>query len=149
MNYPVGELVGKGNSPFDFSSKVQEFADKRFNGYVILSVRGHFIEDGIVFFREGTILGCIVECLAAERTVKGDEAFSFFLNETKGNGFFQVVSLERSQVDLVVAFDEKLLVSKIDLKDLPKMLPSNFLPKFEKPASSKSTLDAYGLSELK
>ncbi len=149
MNFPVGEVVAKGDVPFDFVSKAQELLDNRFNGYLILSVKGNFIEEGALFFREGVIFACIVECLGAEKTVKGSEAFPFFLNETKGLGFFQCVGLTRSQVDLVTAFDEKLLTNKIDLKDIPRMIPSAFSPRFSRAQSQKSALDAYGLGELK
>lgn len=149
MNFPVGNVEGKGIVPFDFSVKAQDLFIKSFTGYLVLSVRGHFVEEGAVFFREGVIVACIAECLAAKRTLKGNESLEFFFNQTKGKGFFHLVSLTRSQVDLVTAFDEKLLVNKIDLKELPKMIPSVFSVKFEKPISEKSALEAYGLSELK
>ncbi len=149
LNFPVGEVNSKGTVPFDFLLKAQDFLSKSFNGYLVLSVKGHFVEEGAIFFKGGEITACIVECLAAERTLKGNEALEFFFNQTKGRGFFHIVSLTRSQVDLVTAFDEKLLVNKIDLKELPKILPSVFSVKFEKPISEKSALEAYGLSELK
>jgi acetylornithine/succinyldiaminopimelate/putrescine aminotransferase len=57
-----------------------------------------------------------------KKLIKGDEAFSYFFKQTKGKGFFHLVELSRSQVDLVTAFDEKLvLVNKIPLKDIPKL----------------------------
>jgi hypothetical protein len=149
LNFPVGEVVDKGNVPFDFIQKVQELLSKSFNGYLVISVRGHFVEEGALFFKGGEIIACAVECLAAERTLKGNEALEFFYNQTKGRGFFHLVGLTRSQVDLVTAFDEKLLVNKIDLKELPKTLPLVFSVKFEKNIGEKSALDAYGLSELK
>jgi hypothetical protein len=149
LNFPVGEVTDKGITPFDFVQKAQELLSKSFNGYLVLSVRGHFIEEGAIFFKGGEIIACTVECLAAERTLKGNEALEFFYNQTKGRGFFHLVGLTRSQVDLVTAFDEKLLVNKIDLKELPKLLPSVFSVKFEKQINEKSALEAYGLSELK
>ena len=149
MNFPVGEVAEKGSVPFDFSIKAQELLSKAFNGYLVLSVRGHFVEEGAIFFKGGEITACIVECLSAERTLKGNDALEFFFNQTKGKGFFHLVSLTRSQVDLVTAFDEKLLVNKIDLKELPKLIPSVFSVKFEKQISEKNVLEAYGLSELK
>ena len=148
VNYPVGEVISKGDAPFDFLQKAQGLSEKNFNGYIVLAVRGSLIEEGVLFFREGFVFACAVECLAAEKTLKGQEALDFFFNQTRGSGFFQVISLERSQVDLVTAFDEKLLLPKIDLKELPKMLPSAFSPRFSKPLTSKSVLEAYGLSEL-
>jgi hypothetical protein len=149
LNFPVGDILGKGSIPIDFVSMAQDLSSKAFNGYLILSVKGNFVEEGIIFFKSGLIIGCIVECLAVERTLKGNDALEFFFNQTKGKGFFHLVELTRSQVDLITAFDEKLLVNKIDLKELPKSIPSVFSVKFEKLLDSKSPLEVYGLSELK
>ncbi|MCX6803904.1 MAG: hypothetical protein NTY48_05030 [Candidatus Diapherotrites archaeon] len=150
MNFPVGEVPDRGDVPLDIVAKVGELSSMRFNGYLVIAVRGQFVEEGILFFREGEIIACIVECLAIEKTFKGKDALEFFFNQTKGFGYFQCVSLSKSQVDLVTAFDEKLLLgSKIDLKDIPKLLPSAFSPKFYRLPSQKSTLDVFGLGDLK
>lgn len=149
MNFPVGAVLFKGEVPFDLVLTVQKLSEKKFNGYLILTVRGHFIEEGVLFFRDGEINASIVECLAIGSTIKGTEALDYFFNQTKGLGFYQCVELTRSQVDLITAFDEKLLASKIVLKDLPKMIPIAFLPKFERTDEKKSALEAYGLGELK
>jgi hypothetical protein len=149
MNFPVGSIVLKGDVPFDFVSFAEKLSIKNFNGYIVQSVRKSFVEEGVLFFREGQICACIVECLAVQRVVKGEEALDFFLNQTKGEGFFQCIELTRSQVDLVTAFDEKLLTNKIVLKELPKRIPSTFSPKFERSEGKVSALDSYGLGELK
>jgi hypothetical protein len=149
LNFPVGSVLSKGDSPFDFVSKAWEFAEKQFNGYVILSVSGHYIEEGAVFFKEGELIGCIVECLAVGKTIKGVEALPYFYNETQGAGFYHCVELSKSQVDLVTAFDEKILVPKINLKELANSIPSAFSPKFERLEAQKSVLDTYGLGGLK
>jgi len=149
MNFPVGGVVSKGEAPFDLASVSQELFEKKFNGYLILSVRGELVEEGALFFREGEIVACIVECLAIERTLKGNESLEFFFNQTKGSGFYQCVELTRSQVDLIMAFDEKLLINKIALKELPKLIPSVFSPRFERPTGKQDALFAYGLGELK
>lgn len=141
-------MLFKGDVPLDIVSVSQKLLDKKFNGYLILTIRGHFIEEGVLFFRDGEIAGAIVECLALENTIKGPEAVSYFLNETKGVGFYHCIELTRSQVDLITAFDEKLLAPKIVLKDLPKMIPNAFLPKFERAGEKKSALETYGLGEL-
>ena len=149
MNFPVGLVVSKGQLPNDFSALAGQLNSKRFSGYVIQSVKSHYIEEGTLFFREGEAVACVAECLALGRTVKGKEAFDFFLNQTKGMGFFQAVELTRSQVDLVTAFDEKLLLGdKINLKDLPKLIPIAFSGKFEPEARGADLLESYGLGEL-
>ena len=62
-----------------------------------------------------------------------------------------MIELSRSQVDLVTAFDDKLLlVNKIPLKDIPKMIPDVYEPQFvEEVVESELDLDKYGLGELK
>lgn len=149
MNFPVGSVASKGEVPYDVSFFANQFFDKKFNGYLIQSVRGSLVEEGVLFFRDGEICACIVECLAMERTVKGNEALDFFFNQTRGQGFYQCIELTRSQVDLVTAFDELLLVNKIVLKELPKSIPSSFSTKFERATGKIDALEAYGLSELK
>ncbi|MFA6268269.1 MAG: hypothetical protein WCW13_00215 [archaeon] len=149
MNFPVGPVISKGNVTYNITDVAGQLVSKSFNGYIIQSVRGDFIEEGALFFRDGEMIGCIVECLAVEKTLKGNEALPFFMNQTKGNGFYQCVSLVRSQVDLITAFDEKLLVNKIALKELPRLIPLVFSPKFERSESKVDSLQNYGLGELK
>lgn len=150
MNFPVGVILAKGSLPVEFSDLVQQLANKKFNGYIVQSVSGSLIEEGVLFFREGELTGCFVECLGAKKIMRGDEASSFFFNQTKGKGFFHVIELAKSQVDLIIAFDEKLLFSsKIALKDIPKLIPSTFEPRFSVEQADSFSLDNYGLGELK
>ncbi len=149
MNFPVGGMLAKGSLPFDFMGLAQQLAERNFNGYLVQTVKSDLIEEGVLFFREGTIVACVAECLGSKKVVKGDEASSYFFNQTKGNGFFHVVELAKSQVDLVIAFDEKLLLSKIDLKDIPKLIPIAFEPKFSIEKGDSFSLENYGLGELK
>jgi len=149
MNFPVGEVIGKGSSPFDLMTEARKLNGSKFNGYIILAVRGNFIEEGALFFRDGEVIACAVECLASDKLIKGKEALEFFGNETKGVGFYQEVSLTKSQVDLILAFDEKLLAGEIDLKDIPRIIPSAFSRRFSGIEEQKNALDAYGLGDLK
>lgn len=150
MNYPVGQIIMKGTSKFDIVDVATKLGEKVFNGYLILTVKGHFVEEGVLFFREGAMFACIVECLKLEKNVKGREALDYFLNQTKGKGYYQVVELTRSQVDLVTAFDEKLLLGQeVTLKDLPKLVPLAFANRFEPNAKSEDLLESYGLGDLK
>ena len=150
MNFPVGKVISKAYLPVDLELVISELAKIKFNGYLIQTVKGECIEEGVLFFRDGVLNACFVECLSAKQTFKGNEAFSYFLNQTKGNGFFQTISLNRSQVDLVTAFDEKLLFkNKIALKELPKLIPVKFEDKFNVLSESSNVLDKYGLSGLR
>ena len=150
MNFPVGEVISKAYLPINLEVIIPELKKINFNGYLIQTIKGECIEEGVLFFRDGEINAVIVECLNAKKTFKGNEAIPYFLNQTKGNGFFQTISLTRSQVDLVTAFDEKLLVTnKIALKDLPKLIPVKFEDKFKLLSQESNVLDKYGLSGLK
>lgn len=148
MNFPVGTIVSKGTLPNTISTLANEFLGKKFNGYIIQTVKGDIIEEGALFFRDGKMSACIIECLGAKQTYKGKEALDYFLNQTKGKGFFQVVELTRSQVDLVEAFDETIILHEINLKDLPKLIPSNYAIRFKGEAKRENILDRYGLGDL-
>ncbi|MEK6959492.1 MAG: DUF2226 domain-containing protein [archaeon] len=140
----------KGPAQFDVVDIATKLSSTAFNGYLIQSIKGHFLEEGVLFFREGAMFACIVECLKLEKNVKGKEALEYFLNQTKGKGYYQVVELTRSQVDLVTAFDEKILLgTEIPLKDLPKLVPITFVNKFEPEVRGQDLLDSYGLGDLK
>ena len=149
MNFPSGVVVNKGELPNDFLVVVNDLDEKKFNGYIIQSVKGEVIEEGALFFRDGVLSACLVECNSLQKTIKGKDAFEFFLNQTKGKGFFQVVELTRSQVDLVEAFDETLILHEVNLKELPKLIPVRYIIKFKGEAKKENILERYGLSDLK
>ena len=150
MNFPVGEVIAKAYLPVNFNTILSELEKINFNGYIIQSVKGSVIEEGALFFRDGKINACIIECLSANATLKGDGAFNQFLNETCGQGFFQTVKLTRTQVDLVTAFDEKILIkAEVNLKELAKLIPDSFKDKFNIPIEKEDILNKYGLGSLK
>jgi len=149
MNFPVGSVLTKGEIPNNIINIANELISKKFNGYIVQSVKGEVIEEGVLFFRDGKISACIVECTMLKQTFKGKEALELFLNQTKGKGFFQVVELTRSQVDLVEAFDEILMLHEIALKDLPKLIPTTYTTRFKGETKKESFLERYGLSDLK
>lgn len=149
MNFPVGTVIAKGSLPNPLVDLSEQLLEKEFNGYIVQTVHGSLIEEGLLFFRGGEIIGCIVECLGAKKSFKGHEALPYFINQTKGTGFFHIIELVRSQVDLITAFDEKLLfVSKITSKDIQKVLPATFEARFSIEKNSSFSLDTYGLAEL-
>ncbi|MFA5763371.1 MAG: hypothetical protein WC915_01005 [archaeon] len=150
MNFPVGDIIAKAYLPVNFNTISSELEKINFNGYIIQSVKGSVIEEGVLFFRDGKINACIVECKTSKITLKANEAFNYFLNETKGQGFFQTVKLTRTQVDLVTAFDEKILIkSEVNLKELAKLIPDSFTDKFNIPVEKEDVLNKYGLGSLK
>ncbi|MDD4250985.1 MAG: hypothetical protein PHX27_02225 [Candidatus ainarchaeum sp.] len=150
MNFPVGEVIAKAPLPVDIITVVTELQKINFNGYLIMSVMGSSFEEGVLFFREGDFCAGIVECENINKTFKGDASLDYIINQTIGKGFFQTVQLTRSQVDLITAFDEKLLfLNKINLKELPKLIPSMFRDNFVFLEKNEDVLGKYGLSSLK
>ena len=150
MNFPVGEIKTKATLPVTFTTVADTLITKKFNGYIVQSISNNTIEEGVLFFRDGELNACITECLGEQKTLKGDEAFKEFLHQTKGSGFFQVVELTRSQVDLVTAFDEHLILqNKVNLKDLPKLIPSKFEAKIEDKAQKNDLFERFNLTGLK
>ncbi len=151
MNFPVGKIVSKGALPLLIVDLLEQCNQKKFNGYVVISVLGNFVEEGILFFRSGEVYASSVECMSVKKLIKGDDAFNYFLKQTKGKGFFHLIELSRSQVDLVTAFDEKLvLVNKIPLKDIPKLISNEYEPLFKAEVMENVLdLDKYGLGELR
>ncbi len=149
MNFPVGTVQNQGALPNDTVAIANELALKKFNGYIIQSAKGEVIEEGALFFRDGGLSACLVECNSLQKTIKGKDALEFFLNQTKGKGFFQVVELTRSQVDLVEAFDETLIINDVNLKELPKLIPVRYAIRFKSEAKKENILERYGLSDLK
>lgn len=150
MNFPVGNVVSKAHLPINFELVFNEFNSRKFNGYIIQSVKSNCLEEGVLFFREGEMIACMVECLKLKQVYKSNEALNYFLSQTKAVGFFQAIELTRSQVDLVTAFDEKMLISnKISLKDLPKLIPNKFESKFVINDDKKDFFEKLGLDVLK
>ncbi len=150
MNFPVGDIIARAPLPIDILTVSNELKKISFNGYIVMSVKGSCFEEGVLFFRDGDFCAGIVECLFLEKVFKGDSALEYILNQTIGNGFFQTVQLSRSQVDLITAFDEKLLfLNKINLKELPKLIPSTFKDNFVLQDESINVLEKYGLNSLK
>ena len=150
MNFPVGAVTMKGEVPFDISSTLQELQAKTFNGYIIQSIKASCIEEGILLIRDGKPIASVVECLTAQKLMKSKESLEHFMNQTRGKGFYQVVELSRSQVDLVTAFDEKMLFGEeIALKDVTKLIPNVFTEKFAVGESKQDIFEAYGLGGLR
>ncbi len=151
MNYPVGKVVEKNSLPSDFSSLLLRLENQRFNGYIVQSVKGSsFVEEGVLFIRDGFSSACIVECLLAKKTFKGSSALDYFFNQTKGNGYYQLVELTRTQIDLINAFDEEILLPKpLPAKDASNFVPTNYAERFSSSYNSNAVFESYGLRDLK
>lgn len=150
MNFPVGKVLKKGELPNNVALLINELSSSGFNGYIIQSIKSWCVQEGILFFRDGKIIAALVECISAQKNMKSNQALSEFLNQTKAKGYYQVVLLSRSQIDLITAFDEKMTFpSEIALKDVTKLIPSAFTEGFSVGESKKDIFEAYGLGALR
>ncbi|MCX6801277.1 MAG: hypothetical protein NTZ73_03755 [Candidatus Diapherotrites archaeon] len=150
MNFPAGKVVLKGTIPFDFETIAKSLVDGGFSGYLIQTVKASCIEESVLFFKEGKMYACFAECLSVGAGFKGKEALKYFLNGAKGKGYFQAVELARSQIDLVTAFDEELLLpANLSLKDVAKMVPAVFSDNFQAEKKEAGVFESYGLGDLK
>ncbi|MDD3159918.1 MAG: hypothetical protein PHQ98_03055 [Candidatus ainarchaeum sp.] len=146
MNFPVGKLIKSSTAPFDFQSIFTELLAKSFNGYLIISIYSNCLEESICFFKSGQIVGCLTEIMQLNKVIKGDESINYFFNQTRGQGSYQLVELTKSQIDLIIAFDEKL---KVNLeKDFLKKIPNQFVLKFDLSNQKVDLFNKYGLSGI-
>jgi hypothetical protein len=150
MNFPVGQVLKKGELPTAVSKVIQELSSSSFSGYIIQSIKSWCVQEGVLFFRDGKVVASVVECILAQQILKSNEALSEFLNQTNAKGYYQVVELSRSQVDLITAFDEKILFAgEIALKDVTKLIPNKFTERFAVGELREDVFEAYGLGALK
>lgn len=131
MNYPVGELVEQGIAleQFKLLPKLGELNSLDFDGYIVLTIDGIAgIEEGVLFLRKGVAVGAAYEYLKFGKTVFGEEALRRFLNAYKARqGILDVCKLSRQQVDLIIAFDERIaLEQRLAAKDLSKLTPKEY-----------------------
>lgn len=124
MNLPVGSVKEENlkTNEFDLVKKSIELMKENFNGYVVITAEGYQgVEEGILFFKKGIIVGSLYEYSKYKRFVYGDSALPMVFNVSKANfGIADIYSLTSQQLDLIIAFNEKLVlqdaVSENDVK---------------------------------
>lgn len=135
MNLPSGPIIQQGLSlsSLDFKNKLKELMQEQFSGFIALMIEGFDgAEEGVLFFKKGLIIASAFEYLKFDVAVIGDFALAQCLNAAGAEfGVLDIVSLTTLQVDMAIAFDEKLKLSKpVDRKDLEKLSISAFETSF-------------------
>ena len=114
MNLPVGEAkeTGVQLSQEGLSHTALSLSREGFTGYLVITIEGvKGVEEGVLFFKGFEIIGSIYELSRFNKTVYGDEAFNLFLNGAAAkHGVMEVYSLTGQQLDLVLAFNNKILL---------------------------------------
>ena len=143
MNLPVGNVIKEGVNLKDvkFKNIISTLIKESFTGYIILTVEGYSgIEEGMLLFRKGNMIGSIFDYSKFEVTVYGDSASEHVFNASQaGFGLFDICALSIQQVDLVTAFNEKVkLDTHITTKNLNKFISSKYDEKYAKKVLAKA-----------
>lgn len=167
MNLPSGNVQKQGLilKENNVKSLIQNLIDEKFSGYVSLMIEGFDgFEEGTLLFKKGFGVASVFEYLKFDITVIGDLALIHFLNAAGASyGIIDVIQLSDLQVDMSVAFDEKIKLSAaLDRKGLEKYAVGKFDPslaqkalqeavslKTSKDSSKKELFKRFGLGEMR
>jgi hypothetical protein len=110
----------------------KEFSDlmyNAFNGYLVVTIEGYAgIEEGVFLFKNGAIVGSLYEYTNFDIVVFGDFALQQSFNAAAADfAVFDVCELSKQQVELVIAFNEKIqLPQQIVFKDIGRFFKQKF-----------------------
>jgi len=135
MDLPVGDIKERHLllKQTDIVKKISELMKKGFSGYAVLTIEGRSgVEEGAAILLQGSIIGAIFEYIKFDRKVFGDSALLHFLNASRADfGVGDIVLLSKQQIELILAFNEKIELGKaVEEKDLHKLAPQEYNPKF-------------------
>ncbi len=135
VNLPVGEVLSQGVdfNGVDARKLVESFYEKKFSGYLVMTLQGvKGVEEGILLFKEGSLVAAFYEYCLPGITVFGDASVPHVFNSFAGEFVAaDIVSLSNQQVDLVTAFNDKSKLNKpVSKGDIPKMIPKVYSTKF-------------------
>ena len=147
MNLPAGKIVEKGLklSEKNVEKILSDLFTEIFSGYMIVTVEGlQGIEEGLLLFEKGSLKGAIFEELWSEKELLGEEALKRIANALASReGIAGINSLTKQQVDLIIAFQEKMALQKeYRLEDIKKMIPKESTVKKEE-ERKESRLDIF------
>lgn len=131
MNIPVGtveerQLLFSEAEPF---AKIKGLLQSEFDGYVVATVEGASgLEEGLLLLKGRVVVGAVFDSVRLGKQLYGALGLRLVLNLLKSsNGVFDVNRLSKQQVDLIIAFNEKIRLSKpLDSGMLSKLEPSAY-----------------------
>lgn len=131
MNLPIGEVLSQGVNFKEVDGKklVESFFDKKFSGYMVVTIEGvDGIEEGIILFKEGRMVGAFYDYDLEGITIFGDTSIPHVFNSFAAEHIVaDIVSLSNQQVDLVTAFNDKAKLEKpISRGQIGKLIPKVF-----------------------
>lgn len=162
LNLPSGEIVEENLDlgGIDMEGLLKKLVDISFTGYIVNTVFGYAgVEEGALLFKRGELAGSFFEYTNFGVVVFGNEAVAQVFNSLVApRGVVDIVALSGQQVDLVVAFNDRLKLTvgfkKSELLGLiRKQYVSSFAQRtlssvISESESRKTVLKKFGLSEL-
>lgn len=135
MNLPIGEVVEQGLDLYELAVKelLESFIDRGFSGYLVATIQGYSgMEEGLLLFKQGTMVGCFFEYLSNGQIIHGDYSLQQVFNALAAEqGVVDIIALSVQQVDLIIAFNDKLKVSApLDKSKLSRYLVKQYSEKF-------------------
>ncbi len=133
MNIPVGNIVEKRVS-FEKTAadkKVTQLLNSNFSGYMVATAEGITgIEEAILLILGREIIGAVFEAISINKTFYGLQGLRLSLNLLKAKkGVFDVNALTKQQIDLIIAFNEKIaLLHPVGIDIFLKLLPAVYRP---------------------
>lgn len=133
MDLPVGEflesgIIVKGNI---VKEKIAALLETDFAGYAVVTIKGRSgIEEGALLMQQNRVIGAIFDYLRFSKKVLGDSAVVHFFNAAKADfAVMDIISLTKQQIELIIAFNEKIELSKPVLpRDLARIGVEKFNP---------------------
>ena len=131
MDLPLGASLREGlkTGESDLHQIMTNMVRNEFSGYLICTIEGPTgIEQGALLFKKGNTVGAYYEFISQAVEVSGDSAVRLVLNSFAAkNGVIDINTLSIQQIDLITAFQEKILTSEgIDEKRLARLYPKQF-----------------------
>ena len=131
MDLPLGTSLRSGLKAreTDILQILSNMVSKGFSGYIISTIEGYNgIEQGMLLFKKGRVTGAYYEFVSHSVEVSSDPAVRLILNSFLAkHGVIDINALTIQQIDLITAFQEKILASEnIDEKKLAKIFPKSF-----------------------
>lgn len=139
MNLPGGKPLKTGLdvASTDFLKLLDELKLKKFSGYLCLTVKVEGMEEGVLLFDAGKIVGSSYEYLRHGVKLSGEKAFVRVLNATAAkHGVMDLFMLNAEQVHLALAFNEDVVFVPNEAS-LRKVRIEKFSPFYEQEIAGK------------
>jgi len=131
MNIPVGKVE---ESQVSFAEKppfarIRQLLQSGFEGYMAATIEGASgLEESIILLRGKEIVAAVFDAIRMNKQFYGIDGLKLALNLLKSQkGVFDLCRLSKQQIDLIIAFNEKVALPKpVDAGTLSKLEPAGY-----------------------